>query len=93
MSTDDQGRPDRRRVMQLGAMVTLFGVAAAGAAQAAASTPKTDVKYQYTPSGASRCGLCASFVPPSDGGPGPGTCKIVVGPIPQNGWCVLYSPK
>jgi hypothetical protein len=74
-------------------MATLVGVAAAGAARAAGKTAKADVKYQYTPKDAARCGLCASFIPPSDGGPGPGMCKIVDGPIPQNGWCVLFSPK
>ena len=92
MSFDDQPRLDRRRVMRLGAMVTLLGVAVAGAARAG-TTPKTDVKYQYTPNGSARCGTCASFIAPSDSGPGPGACKIVAGPIPQNGWCVLFSAK
>ena len=59
---------------------------------AAASTPKSAVNYQYTPKGDQHCGACASFIPGSSP-QGPGTCRIVEGPIPQNGWCVLFAPR
>jgi hypothetical protein len=50
------------------------------------------VKYQFTPNGEQHCSLCASFIAGDSPG-GPGTCKIVEGPIPQNGWCQLYSKR
>jgi hypothetical protein len=84
--------PSRRRLLRLGATTLLIGAGLAGAARAAAKTPKADVKHQYTPKDAAHCSLCASFIPSPDGGGGPGSCKIVDGPIPQNGWCVLFSP-
>jgi hypothetical protein len=90
MSSDQH--PSRRGLIRLGATSVLLGVALASAARAAAKTPKADVKYQYTPKDAAHCSVCASFIPSPDGGGGPGSCKIVDGPIPQNGWCVLFSP-
>jgi len=86
---------DRRRLLKRSAVLVAFG-AIAGAesgARAAGTTAKADVKYQYTPHGSDHCSLCASFIrPPANDVGGPGSCKIVVGPIPQNGWCVLFSP-
>ena len=93
MSDDTLPAPERRRLMGLAAMTVLVGAAVASGARAAANTSKADVKYQFTPKGSARCGLCASFIPPGSGGSGPGTCKIVEGPIPQDGWCVLFSPR
>jgi hypothetical protein len=91
----DRPHPSRRTVLCRGAVLVTFGavVATATAASAAAKTPKTAVKYQYTPKGKAQCGLCASFIAPSGGGTGAGTCQVVDGPIPQDGWCLLYSPK
>jgi len=57
---------------------------------AATKTPKTDVQYQFAPKGDQRCGLCASFIPAADR-QAAGACKIVDGPIPPTGWCVLFS--
>ncbi|HEY3800664.1 MAG TPA: hypothetical protein VGL58_20110 [Caulobacteraceae bacterium] len=86
--------PNRRGVLRLAAMTTvLAGAALGGQARAAATTAKADVKYQYTPKGDDHCAVCTSFIPAVDGSGGPGTCKIVVGPIPQNGWCVLFAHK
>lgn len=65
---------------------------AASAARAAGTTPKTDVGYQYAPKGAQSCGVCASFIPGDDPS-GPGTCQIVAGAIPRNGWCQLWIRK
>lgn len=96
MSDDVPSNPARRVILRRGAVLAAFGaaLAGAGAAQAAATTAKSDVKYQYTPKGSDRCGLCTSFIaPPASLADGPGNCKIVQGPIPQNGWCVLFSAK
>lgn len=61
-------------------------------ARAAAKTPKADVNYQYTPKGDQHCGACVSFIP-GEIPQGPGTCRIVDGPIQQNGWCALFSRR
>jgi hypothetical protein len=83
-----RSRPTRR------ACFGLVGLAlAAGSARAAApKVAKADVGYQYAPHGDQRCGLCTSFI--ADGNPGgPGSCKIVDGAIPPNGWCTLYAKR
>ena len=95
MSQEDLPLAGRRLLLRrsLGLLALGSAMAATTRAAAAAKTPKADVKYQFTPRDSARCGLCASFIPPAGGeGGAPGTCKIVDGPIPQNGWCVLFSP-
>ena len=92
MSTDTGFSPDRRRWLAIATVTVLVGPALAGRARAAPTTSKADVKYQYTPKGSDHCAVCASFIAPPGGDGGPGTCRIVQGPIPQNGWCVLFSP-
>jgi len=67
-------------------------VLAATSVRAAANTAKAAVGYQYKPNGDQHCGACASFIPGADAA-GPGTCRIVEGAIPQNGWCQLYSKR
>ncbi len=84
-----------RRCFALGAGLAITAGPAlltASIARAAGATPKTDVGYQYSPKSAQSCGVCASFIPGSDP-TGPGTCQIVAGPIPQNGWCQLWAKK
>ena len=85
-----------RRQWLTGAAVVLATPMAAdlvpGLARAAAKTPKTAVDYQYTPKGDQHCGACASFIP-GETTQGPGTCRIVDGPIQQNGWCALFSRR
>lgn len=61
-------------------------------AEAAGSTPKANVQFQYKPKGANQCSKCNYFIP----GANPtavGQCKVVAGPIPPNGWCILFAPK
>ncbi|MHB8284305.1 MAG: hypothetical protein ACYDD1_06475 [Caulobacteraceae bacterium] len=61
-------------------------------AKAAGVTPKANVKFQYKPNGANECGKCNYFIP----GANPtavGQCKVVAGPIPPNGWCILFAAK
>jgi len=65
---------------------------AASQSRADANTPKASVGYQYKPNGDQHCGACSSFIPGADP-QGPGTCRIVEGAIPQNGWCQLYSKR
>lgn len=84
------GYSTTRRFLLGAAPLLLAGAAAA--APAAAKIAKTDVKYQFTPHGAQRCGGCVSFIPGA-GAAAPGTCKVVDGPIPPDGWCVLFAPR
>ncbi len=84
---------NRRIVLRGVALAGAASVAAlAGPAAAAPANTKADVKYQNTPKGADTCSACASFIPGDTSG-APGTCKVVQGVIPQNGWCVLFSRR
>ena len=78
-----------RAGMALGAAPMLLSAASA---RATANTPKSAVGYQFKPNGEQHCGACASFIPGADA-QGAGTCKIVDGAIPQNGWCQLFSKR
>jgi hypothetical protein len=88
--------PERRRLLlRIGlaaAAIPAAAVLGARPARAASMTSKADVHYQFMPHGAERCGLCASFVAGGDAH-GPGSCRIVDGPIPQDGWCVLFARR
>jgi hypothetical protein len=86
--------PTTRRALfrRSAGLAALGGIAlVAGGAAAAGKISKTTVSYQYTPKGANHCSLCASFIPGPDAGPG--TCKVVDGPIQPLGWCIAFSPK
>jgi len=86
------GRP-RRWLLGAGLALAAAPLAVIPArARAAALTPKSQVMYRYAPNGDQRCGLCASFIA-SDRSDAPGTCKIVEGPIPPDGWCSLFSKR
>jgi hypothetical protein len=80
-----------RRHLLIGGGTLAIG-ALALAAPAVAKTAKTDVQYQLQPQGKNSCGGCTSFIPGEDAS-GPGTCKIVEGSIPRNGWCILFAAK
>lgn len=83
----------RRVVLAAAAAVPMVAAVADVALAAGPANAKADVKYQFTPKGADRCADCVSFIPGETSG-GPGTCKVVQGAIPQNGWCVLFArPK
>jgi|HubBroStandDraft_1064217.scaffolds.fasta_scaffold16442_5 hypothetical protein len=93
MSAGDLPDPRRRGLFKAAAVTVILGAGLAATQVRAATTPKADVKYQNTPNGDAHCSVCASFIPDPAGGGGPGTCKIVQGPIPQNGWCVLFAAR
>ena len=87
--------PTRRRWLlraSLAVIAAPVALALARRARAAAKTAKADVGYQFTPHGDQHCGACASFIP-GDSPQGSGTCRIIDGPIPQNGWCPLFSKR
>lgn len=79
----------RRRLLAAG---LLASAAAVPARAQDGRLSKADAKFQFQPKGSERCGACASFVPGS-APQGPGTCQVVEGAIPQNGWCVLFSAR
>jgi hypothetical protein len=94
--TSYDSTPTRRRwllhaglAMAATPLCLMLAPARAGAAVKAA---KGDVGYQYAPKGSQRCGLCASFIP-GDSPQGAGSCKLVDGVIPQNGWCSLFTKR
>jgi hypothetical protein len=72
--------------------VTPIALALGAPARAAIKAAKGDVGYQYAPKGAQHCGACASFIT-GDSPLGAGTCKLVDGIIPQNGWCSLFTKR
>jgi len=75
------------------ASVAFTAVGLSGGARAETlKVSKADVKYQFTPRDADHCSECFYFTPGSAPG-GPGTCRAVEGPIPQNGWCVLFAHR
>jgi len=78
----------KRRVILLG----LVGAALAGTAAAQAKVKKSQVRYQTSPRGEERCGLCKHYIP-SASGQGPGSCEIVAGSISSSGWCAEFDAK
>ncbi len=85
---------NRRTALQrIGTLVGAVPIALTmGTTAARAGLSRKDVGYQLMPHGAQKCGLCASFIAERDKN-GAGTCKIVDGSIPQNGWCPLFSKR
>jgi len=78
----------KRRVFVL----ALVGASLAGGAIAQSKVKKSQVRYQTSPKGEERCGLCIQYIP-SPSGQGPGTCKIVAGSISAVGWCAEFEAK
>jgi hypothetical protein len=86
-------QPSRRVLLRCAAFAGMAAASAvAGGASAQPANTKADVKYQFTPKGSETCNACVSFIP-GEGSGAPGTCKVVQGVIPQNGWCVLFSKR
>jgi hypothetical protein len=82
-----KNNPTRRIVLRTG-----LG-AAAGATLAASAVRAQDekiaqelVQYQDQPKEGQQCNKCAQWVEPN-------ACKIVVGKISPQGYCVAYAPK
>jgi hypothetical protein len=67
-------------------------LATIGKALAQAKVSKDAVKYQNKPNGGNDCDDCIHFVAGRNG-KGPGTCKVVDGPISPQGWCIAFMPK
>ena len=67
----------------------LGGLAGACAQSGPAGSNKlsqAEAGYQLQPHGFQRCGVCANYLPS-------GECKLVEGPISQNGWCSHYTQR
>lgn len=74
----------RRQIMRAGLAVA--GALVAVSAKAQDKIAQAQVQYQNTPKDGNKCSTCVNFEPPN-------ACKIVVGRIDPNGWCVAYAPK
>ena len=95
MTTFGNTPTHRRRLLRAGLVLAATPIAlslGAARARAAVNAAKGDVGYQYSPKGAQHCGVCASFIA-GDSPLGAGTCKLVDGVIPQNGWCSLFTKR
>ena len=79
-------KTSRRGALKAGLAMLGIGIAAQARAQDADKLAQTVVQYQPTPKDNARCSLCVNFVAPN-------ACKIVVGPIVPQGWCVAFAPK
>ncbi len=82
-------RTSRRDLMRTGMMIVAGTASVAVASTARAQDEKIAqelVQYQDQPKDGLKCNMCAQWVEPN-------ACKIVVGKISPNGWCVAYAPK
>ena len=73
-------------------VLALVGASLSGGALAQAKVKKSQVRYQTSPRGEERCGLCIQYIQ-SNSGQGTGTCKIVAGSISTMGWCAEFEAK
>ena len=80
------GETSRRGAIKAGLAMLGIGVMAQAHAQDAEKLAQSVVQYQPTPKDNARCSLCVNFIAPN-------ACKIVVGPIVPQGWCVAFAPK
>jgi anaerobic selenocysteine-containing dehydrogenase len=84
----------RRIMLKSGAVIA--GVAAfpwlARPAAAQAKATKQAMQYQDQPKNGQRCDTCMQFIPGAKAD-GPGTCKVVEGPISPSGYCIAYVKK
>jgi hypothetical protein len=82
----------RRDMLRSGMMIVAGVTAAAGAAGVSSARAQEEkiaqelVQYQDNPKDGQKCNACAQWVEPN-------ACKIVVGKISPNGYCVAYAPK
>ncbi|MES2115878.1 MAG: high-potential iron-sulfur protein [Pseudomonadota bacterium] len=91
MQTDMSSRRRALRgALALAALAAAGGLLRPRPAQAG-NGAKSDFQYQDHPQDGRRCAQCAAFQPAADGGPG--SCRLISGPISPNGWCIAYSPR
>jgi hypothetical protein len=89
MSNDFRGPASRRSVLRtsLGILAGTMALAVKARAQDADSkVEQSVVQYQTSPNNGAKCSGCVNFVAPN-------ACKVVLGNINPNGWCIAYAPK
>ena len=96
MKACDHPCATRRALLEL-ALTAGIGAAAGlrpgSAAAEAARLSKAAVKYTDTGNVEGKdCDDCSQFVP-GPASDGPGTCRIVDGPIAPHGHCIAFTPK
>lgn len=88
--------PARRAALKKGAAalaaLALIPIAIVTRPATAGMGAKADFHYQDFPHDGKHCSDCTAFIP-DGGGNGPGTCRVVAGPISRDGWCMAFSPK
>jgi anaerobic selenocysteine-containing dehydrogenase len=100
MAKDEATPASRRGVFKAGVAILAAGAAGAAGTAFAKAQPapvptrlaqttkiaKAMLQYQDHPNAGNHCGICAQFEPPDQ-------CKIVEGPVSQDGWCAAFAPK
>ncbi len=78
----------RRTVLRAGLAILAGGALVATSAKAddADKVEQSAVQYQNSPKDGAKCSGCVNFVAPN-------ACKVVLGNINPEGWCVAYAPK
>ena len=79
----------RREMLRAGVVIAagVAGIAMTSAARAQDEKIAQElVQYQDHPKDGQKCNMCAQWVEPN-------ACKIVVGKISPEGYCVAYAPK
>lgn len=65
----------------------LYYSASARADSGVKKQAQSNVKYQSSPKGTSKCSGCVNFIAASS------SCKLVEGKISPDGWCMLWTKK
>ena len=86
VSTDNEIKPSRRTVLQVGLGAVAAATGAVATARAQEKIAPELVMYQQTPKDGQKCSDCVNWEPPN-------ACKIVSGTINPNGWCGAFAPK
>lgn len=82
-----QDKTSRRVLLRTGMAIATSATLAIGTARAQDEKIAQElVQYQNQPKDGQQCNKCAQWVEPN-------ACKIVVGVIAPQGYCVAYAPK
>ncbi|MYN18500.1 iron oxidase [Rugamonas sp. FT107W] len=82
----------RRRLLGVSAATLTLSVLGGAPLARAGTATKDAFHYQDQPKDGQRCADCVQFIAP-EAGRHSGNCRIVVGEINANGWCMAFTAK